>query len=79
MSDILNKDKMKRKNCISWIMLKDLVHKFYFFYSGLVDVSWEMDTWKNQKFCHILVWASLWCIYKVTKAAQAVESICYSW
>ena len=33
----------------------------------------------NQKFCNILVCASLGHVYLVTEAVQAVEGTCYSW
>ena len=36
-------------------------------------------TWVSQKFCNILEYASLYCVYHVTKAVQAVEGTFFSW
>ena len=35
------------------------------------------NTWASQKFCNILVYAYLWCIYHMTEAVQAVRGTQY--
>ena len=37
------------------------------------------NTRASQKFCNILAHASLWYIYLVTDAVQAMESTCCNW
>ena len=37
------------------------------------------NTSVSQMFCNILVCASLWCIYNITKGIQVLEGICYGW
>ena len=33
----------------------------------------------SQKFCHIFVYASLWCVHQVTKTVQAMIGTCWGW
>ena len=37
------------------------------------------NTLEGQMFCNVLVCASLWCIYHMTKAVQAMESTHCDW
>ena len=55
----------------------------YFFKNTLFSCNMFLifypNTWVNQKFGNISVWANLKCLYHVTEAVQSVKSTCCGW